>query len=226
MLILNDRALGDKGVGQTTCKDNFVVDYVICTSYSTTFCQISKLKNFVHFIQTLIMRSNSLLKVSNVIPTQATASSRSTLGRNKIILFLENLNQSKVNEILNTLNDKTQPNKASINAIMFEIEDLFTTTCNNAFSKQKVSHYNDKTSINSKPWFNNKFRQPQQKYHLARRIFNINTTHQDQRELLASSKSYKREIIRSITNYKRMMRNKFRQIKKKTSKIIWKNGSF
>ena len=65
------------------------------------------------------------------------------------MLLLENLNQNKVNEILKTLNDITQPNKDSINAIMFEVEDLFKTTCNNTFSKQKFSHYNDKTSINS-----------------------------------------------------------------------------
>ena len=124
------------------------------------------------------------------------------------MLFFENLNQNKVNKILNTLNDITQPNKASINAIMFETEDLFTTTCNNTFSKQKFSHYNEQTSTNSKPWFNNKFRQTQQKYHLARRIFNINTTHHNYRERLIRSKIYKREIIRSITNYKRMIRNK------------------
>ena len=33
MLILNGRAFDDKGVGQTACKDNYVVDYV---------CKVSK----------------------------------------------------------------------------------------------------------------------------------------------------------------------------------------
>ena len=41
MLILNGRAFGDKGVGQTTCKDKSVVDYVICSS-----CSIAFLTNF------------------------------------------------------------------------------------------------------------------------------------------------------------------------------------
>ena len=43
-------------------------------------------------------------------------------------LFLENLDQNKVNEILNTLHDITQPSKDSINAIMTKIEGIFATT--------------------------------------------------------------------------------------------------
>ena len=113
-------------------------------------------------------------------------------------LFLENLDQNKVNEILNTLNDITQPSKDSINAIMTKIEGIFKTTRNNTFSKQKVIHHNNKTSTNSKPWFNNKCRQAQQKYHLVRRMFKINRTHQNHRELLTSSKTYKREINKAL----------------------------
>ena len=36
MLILNDRAFGDKGVGQTTYIDNFVVEYVILVEWEVT----------------------------------------------------------------------------------------------------------------------------------------------------------------------------------------------
>ena len=37
MLISNGRAFGDKGEGQTSCKDTSVVDYVICSSCSIAF---------------------------------------------------------------------------------------------------------------------------------------------------------------------------------------------
>ena len=48
------------------------------------------------------------------------------MGRKqKTFIFLKNLNQNKVGEILNTLNDITQPNKDDINANMFEIEDIY-----------------------------------------------------------------------------------------------------
>ena len=162
----------------------------------------------------------------NIIPTRGTTSSHPNdkykrWEESKKDLFLENLDQNKVNEILNTLNDITQPSKDSINAIMTKIEGIFKTTRNNTFSKQKVIHHNNKTSTNSKPWFNNKCQQAQQKYHLARRMFKINRTHQNHRELLTSSKTYKREINKSITNYKRMMRNKLRQMKQKSPKDFW-----
>ena len=58
MLIFNGRAFGDKGVGKPTCKDKYVVDYVICSSSSMMFCQILKLKNCTNFIQMHIMLSN------------------------------------------------------------------------------------------------------------------------------------------------------------------------
>ena len=83
-----------------------------------------------------------------------------------------------------------QRNTDDINAIMSEIEDIFKTTHNYAFSKQKVHHFNDKTSTNSKPWFNNHCRQARKKYNLARRIYNINKTHQNQVERLATSRNY------------------------------------
>ena len=104
---------------------------------------------------------------------------------------------------------------------MTKIEGIFKTTRNNKFSKQKVIHPNNKTSANSKSWFNNKCRQAQQKYHLARRMFKINRTHQNHKEHLTSSKLYKREINKSITNYKQMMRNKLRQTKQKSLKNFW-----
>ena len=126
-----------------------------------------------------------------------------------------------MNEIQNTLNDITQPSKDSIIAIMTKIEGIFKTTRNNTFTKQKVVRHNNKTRTNSKPWFSNKCRQAQQKCHLARRMFKINRTHQNHRELLTSSNTYKREITKSITNYKRMMRNKFRQMKQKSPKDFW-----
>ena len=107
------------------------------------------------------------------MPTQVTANSHPNdkhkrWEESKKDLFLENLNQNKMNEILNILNDITQPSKDSINAIMTKIEGIFKTTHNNTFSKQKFIHHINKTRTNSKPWFNNKCQQAQQKYHLAR----------------------------------------------------------
>ena len=77
----------------------------------------------------------------NVMPTQPKMSScqetkHKRWEENKKDLFFENLNQNKVDEILNTLNDMTQPNKDDINAIMSKIEDIFKTTSNNTFAKR------------------------------------------------------------------------------------------
>ena len=168
----------------------------------------------------LIMRSNFSLK-GIIIPTQGTTSSHPNDKYKRWEESKKDLNQNKVNEFQNTLNDITQPSKDSIIAIMTKIEGMFKTTRNNTFSKQKVVRHNNKTSTNSKPWFSNKCRQAQQKCHLAWRMFKINRTHQNHRENLTSSNTYKREINKSITNYKRMMRNKLRQMKQKSPKDFW-----
>ena len=53
--------------------------------------------------------------------------------------FFENLNQNKVDEILNTLNGMTQPTKDDIKAIMSEIEDIFKTTVTTHSLSRKTS---------------------------------------------------------------------------------------
>ena len=70
-------------------------------------------------------------------------------------VFMFSLNQNKVDKILNSLNDMTQPNEDDINVIMSEIRDIFKTTRINAFDEQKSQNFNDKPSTNSKLWFNN-----------------------------------------------------------------------
>ena len=198
MLILNGRALGDKGVGKPTCKDKSVVDYVICSSSSMMFLSNFEAEEFCP----LSSDARNVIKFAlkgNVKPTQPKMSScpetkHKRWEENKKHLFFENLNQNKGDEILKTLNGMTQPTKDFINASMSEIEDIFKTTRKNTFAKQKDQHFNDKTSINSKPWFNNHCPQARKKYHLARRIYNINKTHPNQEELLATSRNYKREI--------------------------------
>ena len=111
MLILNGRAFGDKGVGQTTCKDKPVVDYVICSSCSIAFLTNFEINEFCPLNSDAHNAIKFLLK-GNIIPTRGTPSSHPTdkykrWEESKKDLFLENLDQNKVNEILNTLNDIT-----------------------------------------------------------------------------------------------------------------------
>ena len=50
-------------------------------------------------------------------------------------LFVETLDHSKIQEVMNKLNNTTQQNKENINNIMSDIEDIFKTTRNNTFTK-------------------------------------------------------------------------------------------
>ena len=50
-------------------------------------------------------------------------------------------------------------------------------------------------------------------------LANFSNLHYDQ--AIAITKTCKREINKSFTNYKRTMRNKFRQMKQKSLKDIW-----
>ena len=132
ILILNGRAFGDKDVGKPICKDKSVVDYVICSSSSMMFLSNFEVEEFCP----LYSDAHNVIKFAlkgNVMPTQPKMSScpetkHKRCEENKKHLCFENLNQNKVDEILNTLNGMTQPTKDDINALMSEFEDIFKTT--------------------------------------------------------------------------------------------------
>ena len=142
MLIFNGRVFGDKGVGKPTCKAKFVVDYVIWSPSSMMFLSKFEIKE----VCPLYSDANNKIKFAlkgYVMPTQPKMSScpetkHKRLKENKKQVVFENLIQSKVNEILHTLSDMTQPNKDYNSAFMSEIKEIFRTKRTNTFSKRKV----------------------------------------------------------------------------------------
>ena len=60
-----------------------------------------------------------------------------------------------------------------------------------------------------------------EKYHLARRMFNNRTSNENNENLKIRSKDYKKEINKSILQYKRSMRTKVRQMQHKSPKYFW-----
>lgn len=225
MFILNGRAFSDKGIGATTCKDKSVVDYVICSSSSIALLSHFEIKEFcslysdAHSVIEFSLKSQIDVHFRNRYDVVGDEHKRWEEPKKQ--LFVENLDQDKIQDVLNKLNNITQPNKESINDIMSDIEVIFNTTRNNTFTKYVSTDNSIKTKSHEKRWFNNTCRLARKKYHLARRIYNTNKTQQNRQNLLDNSKQYKKEINKSLLQYKRSMRNKVRQMQQKSPKDFW-----
>lgn len=224
MIILNGRAFHDKGVGKTTCKNTSVVDYVICSTSTVEFLSNYEVRDFCP----LFSDAHNPIEMSLTSHNDDEQSSKvykkckvNAWEESKSNVYVENLDRSKLQEVEDKLDSITSPDKDTVNDIMRDIEDIFIKAKNKTFSKYIVNENQSHPKNQNKKWFNNDCRHARQKFHLARRIYNNNKSHENRKNLLESSKMYKKQINKSILKHKRSMRKKVREMRQKTPKDYW-----
>ena len=140
-IILNGQAFADKGIGATTCKDKSVVDYVICTSSCISFLSSFEVKEFCPLFSDAHNRIEFSFKyrsVNNFDETKVeTEGSHKRWEEPKRNLFIQNLDPVKIQEVSDKLSAITQPNEASINEVMSDIEIILKMSKLNTFAKKK-----------------------------------------------------------------------------------------
>ena len=152
-------------------------------------------------------------------------SQRPKWSANKSAQFSTNINNEQVNDIKtyieNARHDMVNVNKETMNNICGKIADIFTQAAGKSFGDQNgVKDFTD--SKDSKRWFGYNCRSARRKYHIARKINNINPSETNKINLQTASKTYKRTMNKYINKHNKQMQQKLRNLKHKNPKEFWK----
>ena len=107
-----------------------------------------------------------------------------------------------------------------INMICKTIGEIFTKASNETFLDVNIKTA-DKNNI-SKRWFGYQCQNARRKYHLARKINNINPSETNRNNLKAASKTYTRTMNFYINKHNKITQDKLRVLKSKNPKDFWK----
>ena len=232
LFIMNGRCGQDRGIGEFTFKNTSVIDYSIASARALQFVQ-----NFnILELDCLFSDGHSLLttylnlKASDdrkKIKTSKNTKSNPKWNESEKQTFLLNIDKNKIQAINNRLCDLHQSNNVNtddINKICTDIGSIFVSAAEATSGKSKSTshkHISD-NSKDSKPWFGYKCKNARRKYHIARKINNINPTNNNKSKLKETSKNYKRTMNFCINKFNHNMQDKLRNLKSKNPKDYWK----
>ena len=224
-IILNGRAFHGKGMGKTTCKDKSVVDYALCSITLVEFLTHFDVLDFCPLFSDAHNAIELHLKVKHIPRNKPGDEKKSTIKsweEHKKDLFVENIDKTKVQDLINKLNAVTIINKCEINSFMQEIENIFEHSKTMTFTSFTVKSPTSVTDSKDKAWFSHDCRSARKKYHLAKRMYKYNKTQENYQQLVNNSKNYKKEINKSIVKHKRETRKKIREMRQKSPNDYWK----
>ena len=244
--ITNGRLGEDKGIGNFTCKDASVVDYVLL-SYSL-FDQVSNFKihdfnelfSDCHNAISLIFlrqqpRTNTDMPASDISDNDIVTDCPKDRKQQEYVRWDKNLKDSfvstlKEDEIMN-LNERldylASQEQVSLDEVNQVINDCKQIILDPAKKLQMLKTKTARAKINPLPkqnnqWYNTECRQQKIKYYTTRKQSmrdknNISL----QNEVKISAKIYKKTVKKAKNQYKLQFANKLRTLKSKDPKEYW-----
>ena len=234
LYIVNSRLGSDKGIGEKTCNDSSVVDYLILSSKLFTIVEIFSIDDFNPLFSDCHnpIKFSLLSSKTNHPPVNNRAEGRNSFRRwdNNKKTEYTNLVHSDPNDILTNVKDKLEEmslsdiseiTQSDINEIVTEIGKNFTNLANDTFGKistgKKYFKHED-----SKPWFNRKCSISRKKFHKARKRYSFLKNAENRRKMCAASKEHKATLNKAFTDYQQKAAKELRDISRKDPKALWK----
>ena len=230
--IMNGRCGQDRGIGEFTFKNTSVIDYSIASAHALKFVENfnileldclfsdehSLLSTYLNLKASGDQKKNNLFKKTKSNPKW---------NESKKQTFLSNIDKNKIQAINNQLRDLHQSNNLNtddINQICTEIGSIFVSAAETTSGTSSASHkYISDTNKDSNPWFGYTCKNARRKYHIARKINNINPSGNNKAKLKEASKNYKRTMNFYINKFNQSMQDKLRNLKSTKPKDYWKN---
>ena len=231
---MNGRCGQDKGRGKLTFKEISVIDYSIVSAHALKFVHdfdINKLDCLFsdgHSLLSTYLKLN--ISQVTVIKPNKTANKKKPPPRwheEKKADFLLHIDRNKIMAINNyicELHQNKNVNKNDINQICNDIGSIFAMAAETIPQQTNSSSYkHNAENLNaSKPWFGYKCQNARRKYHIARKINNINPSNRNKANLKEASKNYKKVMNFHINKYNQNMQDKLRKLKSTNPKEYWK----
>ena len=224
IFILNGRMDKDIETPKLTCKDRSTVNYFISTVHNFPFIQDFEILDF----NALFSDAHCPITLSlNVLEHKNATNSYTPKPDPKIKLwdenksqqFVENIHQSDVDEILQSVNEITpeNTNNETVNNVVRKIETLFISNSKNTFGVKKPYK-----NMQNKRWFNTECQNARNIYHYTRKMYNKYKTQFYKNKLKIVSKEYKNKISKSVKNFKNTRVDKLRKLRHTNAKEYWK----
>ncbi|CAC5396444.1 unnamed protein product [Mytilus coruscus] len=222
LYIANSRVGSDKDIGEKTCNDSSVVDYLIISSMffpMIFYIEIadfiplySDCHSFIHFrLHVTFSKSDSIVTENssdkNFVRWKSEQKSE-YVGRihndpeGILVTVINKLDELSVN------NDETQND---INNIVLDISKNFKNAAAETFGKIK-KHKHFYKHENSKPWFNRKCSMSRKKFHKARKRYSFLKNAETRRKMRQASKEHKITLNKSFANYQQKAADELRSI--------------
>lgn len=200
LLILNGRCGKDRGTGAYTFKNTSIIDYSIASVEALNFVQdfeitqLDSLYSDGHALLTTVLQIKNFKK-PKVKPSPSNTRKRPQWQASKCEDFVTNIDRNQTQEII-TLLHHTQQNidnvdKDTINNICYKIGETVTNSANKSFKNNNYKNNNDNDS-NNKKWFGYRCQKARRKYHIARKVSNMNPSATNRTSLKQASNDYKK----------------------------------
>ena len=228
IFILNGRMDKDREIPKLTCKDSSTVDYFLSTVQNFSLIQDFEILNFnalfsdAHCPITLSIEVYSYNTDTSQMHKPILQPKVKLWDERKSNQFVENIRQTDVDEILQSLNE-ISPDKVNneiVNDVVQKIEMLFMSNAKETFGVKKPK--TPETDKLNKPWFNAECKNSRNIYHNTRKLYNRYKNEYYKNKLKIVSKEYKNVISKSVKNFKKSKIETLRNLKHSNTKQFWK----
>ena len=227
LIILNGRSGKDADIGKFTFRNCSVIDYAIVTAESAKYVQnfeiidLDQIFSDGHSLLHFQISGRQTMSVQN--KRQNKTIHAKMWDENKISDFCENLDQSKISNLMidvqSKLNDVESVVKNDINDFVERISDIFQKAAQNTFKKKT---YNTGQKQNDKKWFGNKCRIARNEYNMAKTRQNKHPNETNKHILIEKSKIYKSTMNKYINQEQFKTQEKLHKLHSNKPKEFWK----
>jgi hypothetical protein len=224
---VNSRVGNDKYIGNVTCNNTSVVDYLLLSSNMLTDLNTFQVEDF----NPLFSDVHSGLNFSFKCPT---LESENTVTKQQYIKwnnekkteFIEHMSVNETDSIRNIevmideLHVKQNILQSDIDIVVKNLCDLFSKSSSYVFGTVNKKPRNRNSS--NKPWYNANCKTKRKIFHRCRRIYGHVKNQVNKNAMKRASKEYKREMSKSFKEYQLKTATALREKSKKDPKGLWK----
>ena len=206
LFLRNGRCGSDKNIGAMTFRNQSIIDYSIIPHQALQFVKMFSILE----LDSLFSDGHSLiittLSFSQKIAPERNQSRKTKpkLPEDKKVLFVQNLDRSKISELHNVIIDASN----NLNSVNFDKINYICHHFSEIFSESAQSCINDNSSSNQKKgkkvWFGTQCEKAWKQYHLAK-----------SKHLKYLSTSTKLNLRKASKTYKKKIKTLYKQKKKK-----------
>ena len=216
---INGRCAVDPNIGKCTSKGVSTIDYFLTTANLFPYIEYFTVNDFCPLLSDchnpvslrLSIRGEiGIYENSNVSKNSCTDKLK-LWDSKKANTFNENLNNDKINEILQhvtVLETKINKTQMDIDQVVNEINDNFLESVETSFGTISCKKPETKTKTVTPSWFGPECKKARKQFHSAKYFYNLRNNYSNKLNLKRRSKTYKHLLRKHYTNFKKQMSRK------------------